>query len=81
MKACLYEPLKNLKVQCHLCNHRCVISEGRRGQCCVRENQGGILNTLVYGRLIACHVDPIEKKPFFSLHAREFILFHCNGRL
>ena len=65
MKACLYEPLKNLKVQCRLCSHRCMISEGQRGQCCVRENQGGILNTLVYGRLIACHVDPIEKKPFF----------------
>ncbi len=65
MEACLYEPLKNLKVQCHLCHHRCVISEGRRGKCCVRENQGGVLKTLVYGRLIAGRDDPIEKKPFF----------------
>jgi pyruvate formate lyase activating enzyme len=65
MKACLYEPLNHLKVQCHLCNHRCIISEGQRGQCGVRENQGGILKTLVYGKLIASHVDPIEKKPFF----------------
>jgi pyruvate-formate lyase-activating enzyme len=31
----------------------------------VRENRGGILNTLVYGRLIARHIDPIEKKPLF----------------
>ena len=36
-----------------------------KGICCVRENQGGILKTLVYGRLIASHLDPIEKKPFF----------------
>jgi pyruvate formate lyase activating enzyme len=42
-----------------------VIPEGSRGKCCVRENQGGVLKTLVYGRLIAAHVDPIEKKPFF----------------
>lgn len=65
MKACLYEPLAHMKVQCHLCSHRCVIPEGSRGKCCVRENQGGVLKTLVYGRLIAAHVDPIEKKPFF----------------
>lgn len=65
MKACLYEPLKDLKVLCRLCSHRCIVSEGQRGQCCVRENQGGILKTLVYGRLIAGNVDPIEKKPFF----------------
>jgi len=65
MKAILYEPLKNRKVQCNLCNHRCVISDGQRGKCGVRENEGGILISLVYGRLIASHVDPIEKKPFF----------------
>jgi pyruvate formate lyase activating enzyme len=70
MEACLYESLKNLKVQCRLCNHRCVISTGQRGKCGVRENQDGILKTLVYGRLITGqtgpgNVDPIEKKPFF----------------
>ena len=65
MNACLYESLKGLKIQCHLCSHRCVVSEGRRGLCGVRENQGGILKTLVYGKLIAANVDPIEKKPFF----------------
>lgn len=31
----------------------------------MRENDGGILNTLVYGKLIAQHIDPIEKKPLF----------------
>jgi pyruvate formate lyase activating enzyme len=33
----------------------------------VRENKGGTLITLVYGRIIASHIDPIEKKP----------LYHC----
>jgi pyruvate formate lyase activating enzyme len=67
MEAYLYESLKDDKVKCNLCNHRCVISEGKRGICNVRENQGGILNTLVYGKLIARHIDPIEKKPLFHL--------------
>ena len=67
MEAYLYESLKDAKVKCNLCNHRCVIAEGKRGICNVRENQGGILNTLVYGKLIARHIDPIEKKPLFHL--------------
>jgi len=33
----------------------------------VRENRCGALNTLVYGRLVACNVDPIEKKPLFHV--------------
>jgi pyruvate formate lyase activating enzyme len=65
MEAYLYEKLEDQTVKCHLCNHRCVIKEGHRGKCNVRENQTGILKTLVYGKLIARHIDPIEKKPLF----------------
>ena len=65
MEAYLYEPLDDFRVKCNLCNHRCVIKEGRRGLCSVRKNRDGKLLTLVYGKLIARHVDPIEKKPLF----------------
>ena len=65
MEAFLYEPLDDGKVKCNLCSHRCVIKDGRRGLCSVRENQAGKLQTLVYGKLVARHVDPIEKKPLF----------------
>ncbi len=65
MEAYLYESQKDKKVKCNLCAHRCVIKDGRRGICSVRENRGGILETLVYGRIIASHIDPIEKKPLF----------------
>jgi pyruvate formate lyase activating enzyme len=65
MEAYLYELLDDNKVKCNLCNHRCVIKDGRRGLCNVRENQAGKLQTLVYNKLIAQHVDPIEKKPLF----------------
>jgi pyruvate formate lyase activating enzyme len=65
MEAYLYESLEDQKVKCNLCNHRCIIKAGRRGKCSVRENRAGKLDTLVYGNIIASHVDPIEKKPLF----------------
>ena len=54
-------------VRCGLCRFRCLISEGARGICAVRENRAGTLYSLVYGRLCAEHVDPIEKKPLFHV--------------
>ena len=66
-EAMLYNPLKDGKVQCILCNHRCIIPSSKRGICGVRENQGGKLYTLVYGRTISLNVDPVEKKPLFHL--------------
>ncbi|HDK41253.1 MAG TPA: AmmeMemoRadiSam system radical SAM enzyme, partial [Nitrospirae bacterium] len=55
-------------VKCALCAHRCVIAEGRRGKCGVRENRKGVLYSLVYGKLIAMNIDPIEKKPLFHFY-------------
>jgi len=63
-EAMLYESVDSV-VNCFLCNHRCIIKEDARGICGVRVNRGGKLYTLAYGRLIARHVDPIEKKPLF----------------
>jgi len=65
-EALFYEKLDNHAVQCHLCAHHCVIAREKRGICGVRENRGGILCTLVYGRTIAENIDPIEKKPLFN---------------
>jgi pyruvate formate lyase activating enzyme len=64
-EAMFYEQLSNNRVRCGLCRFRCLISDGARGHCGVRENQGGILYTLVYGKLCAENIDPIEKKPLF----------------
>jgi len=65
LEALLYEHLKDKKVRCNLCKHNCTIEDGKRGICGVRENREGVLNTLVYGKLIARQIDPIEKKPLF----------------
>jgi len=64
-EAYLYEKLDEMKVRCRLCHHQCLIKNGERGICGVRENQSGLLVSLVYGKIIARHVDPIEKKPLF----------------
>lgn len=64
-EAILYEKLKGKTVRCQLCAHRCTIAPTKRGICSVRENRNGVLYSLVYGLVIASHVDPIEKKPLF----------------
>jgi len=55
------------KVKCSLCPHNCSITIGKSGVCKVRENREGRLYSLVYGKIVASNVDPIEKKPFFHL--------------
>jgi pyruvate formate lyase activating enzyme len=52
-------------VKCELCPQGCVISDGKRGHCRVRQNRAGRLYTLVYGNPCAGNIDPIEKKPLF----------------
>jgi len=64
-EAMFYEKLEGGDVRCGLCNHFCRIKPNKRGICGVRENENGTLETLVYGKLIAMHVDPIEKKPLY----------------
>jgi len=67
-EAMLYEKLEENRVRCNLCAHRCLIKEGKRGICLVRENREGTLYTLVYGRSISQAVDPVEKKPLFNFY-------------
>ncbi|MCR4391673.1 MAG: AmmeMemoRadiSam system radical SAM enzyme [Candidatus Acetothermia bacterium] len=64
-EAMLWEPAGEGRVRCKLCAHRCLIPDGGRGICAVRENRGGTLHTLVYGCLVSQDLDPIEKKPLF----------------
>jgi len=52
-------------VKCLLCAQECMIAEGERGRCRARMNVDGELRSLVYGRPLSIHVDPIEKKPFY----------------
>ena len=60
-EARFYEKLSDERVRCTLCPHDCVISDGGRGACGVRYNARGSLYTLVYDKVVAREVNPIEK--------------------
>jgi pyruvate formate lyase activating enzyme len=62
-EAVLYQPLDGGRVRCTACNRYCNIPEGKIGLCGIRKNIAGRLHLLVYGRIIAGNLDPIEKKP------------------
>lgn len=64
-EAMFFHRLKGQEVRCDLCAHHCVIEDGQAGICKVRANKGGTLYSLVYGKAVATHIDPIEKKPLF----------------
>ena len=63
--AVLWNKADNNKVQCCLCNWRCLISNGKLGHCRVRKNIDGRLYSLNYDKVCAANADPIEKKPLF----------------
>ncbi len=83
-EAYLYEKLDGNRVHCFLCSHGCRIKEGAKGICGVRENRDGTLISLVYQKVIAENVDPIEKKPLFHFlpGSRSFSIatVGCNFR-
>ncbi len=67
-------------VKCLLCAQGCIIKSGERGKCRDRMNVNGELRSLVYGRPVAIHVDPIEKKPFYHfLPGSEAFSFGTSG--
>lgn len=66
-EALFYTKESNDRVRCGLCRFSCLIDDGERGICAVRENRRGTLYSLNYGKICAEHVDPIEKKPLFHV--------------
>ena len=62
-EAILYEKLPDDKVRCTACARYCEIKKDQIGLCGIRGNKDGKLELFVYGKVIAGHVDPIEKKP------------------
>ena len=64
-EALYYQKLDKKNVQCRLCPRNCLIPPGRRGFCQARENRDGTLYAMSFGKLVAVHIDPIEKKPLF----------------
>jgi len=84
IEAILYEKLSNNKVQCNVCQRRCVINENERGYCRTRLNHQGKLHSLIFARVSTIMVSPIEKKPVYHFFPGSEWLslgsFGCNFR-
>lgn len=80
-----WKKLQGNIVQCVLCPRYCVIKDGKRGNCRVRENRKGKLFALTYAKPCSVALDPIEKKPFYHFFPGSKALsiatagcnFHC----
>ncbi len=79
---CVYYHTREDKVICDLCPHRCVLNDGERGKCGVREARDGKLIALTYAEVTSVQIDPIEKKPLYHFHPGSLILslgtWGCN---
>ena len=62
------------KILCTLCPRYCKIGEGQPGFCFIRQNHGGKLYTIGYGRPTGFAIDPIEKKPLNHFYPGTSIL-------
>ncbi|MCK5179589.1 MAG: AmmeMemoRadiSam system radical SAM enzyme, partial [Candidatus Omnitrophica bacterium] len=51
------------RILCQLCPRYCLLKEGQRGFCFVRQNIDGKIILTTYGRSSGFCIDPIEKKP------------------
>ncbi|MFQ6069856.1 MAG: AmmeMemoRadiSam system radical SAM enzyme [Candidatus Aminicenantales bacterium] len=83
-EAILYDTLQDSKVQCNICQRKCVIKEGDRGYCLTRINRKGKLYSLIYGLVSTMMISPIEKKPVYHFFPGSEWLslgsFGCNFR-
>ena len=68
------------RLRCTLCPRDCLLGEGQAGFCSVRENRGGEMVLLAYGKSTGFAVDPIEKKPLYHfLPGTEVLSFGTVG--
>ena len=69
-----WKPSEKNKILCTLCPRYCKIGEGQPGFCFIRQNHGGKLYTIGYGRPTGFAIDPIEKKPLNHFYPGTSIL-------
>jgi pyruvate formate lyase activating enzyme len=69
-----WEKTDSNKLLCTLCPRYCKIGEGQPGFCYIRQNHGGKLYTIGYGRPTGFAIDPIEKKPLNHFYPGSTVL-------
>jgi len=80
----LWKAMPGKAASCFLCQRRCYLKDGEKGFCRVRQNVGGKLFSLNYGKCVSYCNDPIEKKPFYHFmpgsQVFSFAAAGCNFR-
>ncbi len=61
----LYDRLPSGRVVCKLCPRGCTLKDGQKGFCRTRQNIGGILYTLIYGKAVRVAQEFIETEGVF----------------
>ena len=74
----LYFELPNGRIKCTACARLCEIPEGKIGLCGIRGVVNNKLRLFVYGKVIAGHIDPIEKKPVTHYRIRFYKTFQSK---
>lgn len=82
-EALFWQTRQDGRVQCQLCPHECLISEGQKGICQTREVSQGKLYSLYYSQVASIgQIDPIEKKPLYHFYPGSKVLsfgsISCN---
>ncbi len=62
------------RMQCDLCPRDCMLRDGQRGMCFVRQRQGDQMILTTYGRSSGFCIDPIEKKPLNHFYPGSSVL-------
>lgn len=69
-----YSKMADMRVQCHLCPHGCIMENGQSGKCRSRKNLDGTLYAMNYAHSVSMSLDPIEKKPLYHYRPNSDIL-------
>jgi pyruvate formate lyase activating enzyme len=65
VNARLYQKLPHKAVRCNLCEHHCEIGNWEMGFCKTRQNQDGVLKSLVYGAAALHTLMPVETQKLY----------------
>lgn len=70
-----YKDLENCgkeTIKCLVCSHFCELGEQQIGKCKVRKNENGVIKSMVYGKVAAVSVDPVEREQFYHVLPSSF---------
>lgn len=62
------------RLKCTLCPRDCMLADGQRGLCFVRQRRGDNIELTTYGRSSGFVIDPIEKKPLNHFYPGSSVL-------